>query len=225
MSQRAEFTFEGPKGPLSAILDLPEDPSAVFALAHGPGADNNHRLFESNVPRLLGRSIGVFRYQFPYTEAGKRGPDRAPTLQASVRAALETLEDRVADLPIVAGGKSMGGRMTSLEAAAAPLPSRVRGVAFLGFPLHAAGKPATSRGEHLSEFDLPLLFVQGTRDKLADLDLLKPIVEGLGERATLHIVESGDHSFHVLKRSGRTDDEALDEVADAVASWVDGLSL
>jgi predicted alpha/beta-hydrolase family hydrolase len=139
-------------------------------------------------------------------------------LTATVRAAVAVAAKEAGPLPLFAGGKSLGGRMTSTAAAKAALPS-VRGLVFFGFPLHAVGKPGSERGAHLADVDVPMLFLQGTRDKLAELDRLRPVVNSLGHRATLHVVEGGDHSFHVLKRSGRSDEEVLDELGDAVARW------
>jgi hypothetical protein len=151
-------------------------------------------------------------------EAGSRRPDSRDTLLATVRAAVRMAADAVPDLPLLAGGKSMGGRMTSLAAAEAPLPG-VRGLVFLGFPLHPAGRPSTERADHLEKVRLPMLFLQGERDRLADLDLLRPVCAGLGDRATLQVVPDADHSFHVPKRSGRTDDEVLADLASTIAQW------
>ena len=176
-----------------------------------------HVFMQSVVDRLADLAVATFRYQFPYMEQGRRGPNPRGTLIATVRAAVETAGTLADGLPLLAGGKSMGGRMTSLAAAEEPLPG-VRGLVFFSFPLHAAGKPGAERGEHLRDVGAPMLFLQGTRDKLADLELLNPICRALPE-ATLHVVDGGDHSFHVLKRSGRTDEEILDEVCRAAASW------
>jgi predicted alpha/beta-hydrolase family hydrolase len=181
-----------------------------------------HRFMESAVARLHDRGIATFRYQFPYTERGGRRPDRAAVLVATVRAAVETAGRIARDLPLLAGGKSMGGRMTSLACSEAPLPN-VRGLAFFGFPLHAAGRPSSERGDHLRGVGLPMLFLQGTRDALADLDRISSVAHGLGSRATLKVIEGADHSFHVLKRSGRNDDEVLDEIGEAVTKWAAGI--
>jgi predicted alpha/beta-hydrolase family hydrolase len=178
---------------------------------------------EAVVARLGAQEIATFRYQFPYMEQGRRPPSPRGTLLATVRAAVAIAQTEVGDLPILAGGKSMGGRMTSLAASEEALPG-VKGLVFFGFPLHAAGKPSVERGAHLSDVDLPMLFLQGTRDKLAELELLTPIREALGARSTLHIVEGGDHSFHVLKRSGRTDDEVLDEICVAVHDFAEAVA-
>jgi predicted alpha/beta-hydrolase family hydrolase len=178
---------------------------------------------ESLARRLASHGIGTLRYQFPYTELGSRRPDPEPLLLATVRAAVGAGREVAGNLPLLAGGKSMGGRMTSRAAAAEPLAG-VRGIAFVGFPLHPPGQPGVTRAEHLARVTTPMLFLQGTRDTLADLTLLTPIVERLGSRATMRVIEHADHGFHVLKRSGRDDDEVLDQLAAAVASWQEGLA-
>lgn len=208
---------------VSSLLLQPPRPTALFVLAHGAGAGMRHAFMESIARRLAARGIATLRYQFPYTEHGSRRPDPEPVLLATVRAAVAAGREAAGDLPVLAGGKSMGGRMTSRAAAAEPLEG-VAGLVFLGFPLHPAGQPGISRADHLSRVDLPLLFLQGTRDTLADLPLLRPVVERLGERATLHVIEHADHMFHVLKRSGRTDDEVLDELAATIAAWREKLA-
>lgn len=192
---------------------------ALLVLGHGAGAGMRHPFMQAVAHRLADRGVATLRYQFPYMEAGRKRPDRAPVAQAAVRSAVGVGAELAGGIPLYAGGKSFGGRMTSAAAADSSLP-RVAGLVFLGFPLHPAGRPAAERGEHLREVDVPMLFVQGTRDRLADLDLLRPVVAGLGPGAALHVVDGGDHSFHVLKRSGRSDADALDEIADAVARFV-----
>jgi hypothetical protein len=206
---------------VAALLLTPERPSALYVLAHGAGAGMRHPFMEAIARRLATHRIGTLRYQFPYMEQGGRRPDPEPMLLATVRAAVDAGREAAGGLPLLAGGKSMGGRMTSRAAAAAPLAG-VAGLVFLGFPLHPAGQPGTSRAEHLARVALPMLFLQGTRDTLADLTLLTPIVERLGGSATLRAIEHADHSFHVLKRSGRTDEQVLDELATAVAEWREG---
>ena len=203
---------------VSALLLVPARPRALFVLAHGAGAGMRHPFMEAIAQRFAARGIGTLRYQFPYTERGSRRIDPEPVLLATVRAAVAAGSEEAGGLPLLAGGKSMGGRMTSRAAAAAPLTG-VAGLVFLGFPLHPAGQPGVSRADHLAKVELPMLFLQGTRDALADLSLLRPIVERLGARATLRVIEDADHSFHVLKRSGRTDEQVLDELATAVAAW------
>lgn len=209
-------------GEVSALLARPRDARCLLVLAHGAGAGMRHPFMEALSTRLAARRVASFRFQFPYMEKGRRSPDGRGVLLACVRAAIARAGAEAGDLPLLAGGKSMGGRMCSLAAAQEALP-RVRGLVFFGFPLHAAGRPSAQRGEHLEQVGLPLLFLQGTRDKLAELELLRPLCAGLGPRATLHVVEGGDHSFHVLKRSGRSDADALDELADAVAGWSEKL--
>jgi predicted alpha/beta-hydrolase family hydrolase len=215
----AKLSFEASPGKtVSALLLRPTDAHYLYVFGHGAGAGMRHRFMEAASARLAEHGIASLRYQFPYMEAGSRRPDSRSTLLATVRAAVRAAADAAPDLPLLAGGKSMGGRMTSLAAAEAPLPG-VRGLAFFGFPLHPAGHPSTERADHLEKVQLPMLFLQGERDKLADLDLLRPICAGLGDRARLHVVPDGDHSFHVPKRSGRTDDEVLAELARTVAAW------
>jgi predicted alpha/beta-hydrolase family hydrolase len=167
--------------------------------------------------------IATLRYQFPYMEEGRRAPNPPGVLTATVRAAVATAAKQAKGLPIFAGGKSLGGRMTSTAASKEPLPG-VRGLVFFGFPLHAPGKPGRQRAAHLAGLDVPMLFLQGTRDKLAELPELRPVLDGLGKRATLHVVDDGDHSFHVPKRSGRSDDAVLDDLCDTVARWSTKLS-
>ncbi len=209
-------------GSVSTKALVPDAARALYVFAHGAGAGMEHAFLETMCARLGERGIATFRFQFPYMEAGRKRPDHKRRLMATVRAAIDAAHAGWPALPLIAGGKSMGGRMTSQLMAEDPHPA-VRGLIFFGFPLHAAGKPATERGDHLAEVQAPMLFLQGTRDTLATLDLIEPVVSGLGARARLHIVDGGDHSFHVLKRSGRTDQEVHDELADACAAWVDAL--
>ncbi|TMQ63765.1 MAG: alpha/beta hydrolase [Candidatus Eisenbacteria bacterium] len=208
---------------VSTLLLQPARQTALYVLAHGAGAGMRHPFMESIAQRLAAHGIGTLRYQFPYTEQGSRRPDPEPLLLATVRAAVAAGREAAGTLPLLAGGKSMGGRMTSRAAASEALPG-VAGVVFLGFPLHPAGQPGVSRAEHLARVDIPMLFLQGTRDTLADLTLLGPVVERLGDRATLRVIEQADHSFHVLKRSGRTDEQVLDELAIATAEWRESLT-
>ena len=206
-------------GTVSAILLRPERAWAGYVLAHGAGAGMRHGFMERIAGALATRGMATLRYQFPYVEAGSRRPDPPGVLEATVRAAVAKARELLPDLPLVAGGKSMGGRMTSNAAARRPLEG-VRGLVFLGFPLHPPRRPATARAEHLDRVDVPMLFLQGTRDDLADLDLVTGVCRGLGARATLHVVEGADHGFTVLKRSGRTDADVLDELADTITDWV-----
>jgi len=207
-------------GNVSGLLLAPRDSKALVVLAHGAGAGMRHRFMETISEKLAEQKIGTLRYQFPYMEKRIKRPDSETVLTDTVRAALATAKKQAGDLPLFAGGKSMGGRMTSLAAAKAPLDG-VRGLIFVGFPLHAAGKPGAERGKHLADINVPMLFLQGSRDALADLKLLEPLCRRLGKSAELFVIEGGDHSFHMLKSSGRSDEEALDEVVGKVASWMD----
>jgi predicted alpha/beta-hydrolase family hydrolase len=215
----ADLTFDVPgSGRVSALAVSPPKARLGYVLAHGAGAGMRHPFLETIAQRLSERSVATFRYQFPYMESKRGRPDPPEVAAATVRAAVAEASKQLGGLPLIAGGKSFGGRMTSTAAADAPLAG-VRGLAFLGFPLHPPGKPGTSRADHLDRVTVPMLFLQGTRDDFADLKLLLPVVGRLGARATLHLVEGGDHSFGVLKKSGRTKDEVLDELVDALSSW------
>ena len=205
-------------GEVSGIVVLPEAAEWLYVLGHGAGAGMRHSFMERVADELATRRVATLRYQFPYMEQGRRPPDRPPTAQATVRAAVEAGGGLGIDVPIIAGGKSFGGRMTSQAQADRPLDG-VRGLAFLGFPLHAPNRPSDKRAEHLSNVEVPMLFMQGTRDALADLELLRPVTGELGGRATLHIVQGGDHSFKVLKRSGRTEDDVMVELGDTIEQW------
>lgn len=205
-------------GEVSARLDRPDDATALLVLAHGAGAGMHHHFMASMVEALVARRLAVFRYQFPYTEQGRRRPDPQPRLVGTVRSAVRTAAELAPELPLFAGGKSMGGRMTSHAAADGGLEP-VRGVVFLGFPLHPAGKPGITRAEHLAAVTLPMLFVQGTRDKLAGLPLLEPVLAEL-PTARMHIVEDGDHSFTVRKTRGFDPAAVIPSMADAVVAWV-----
>jgi len=213
-----QFRVSARSGEVGALLRRPRGANALLALAHGAGAGMRHAFMEAMAERLADRRIATFRYQFPYMQAARRAPSPRVVLIETVHAAVATAAKQATGLPLLAGGKSMGGRMTSLAASEEPLPD-VRALVFLGFPLHAARRPGTERAEHLARVRLPMLFLQGTRDKLAELDRLTPIYRKLGPTATLHVVEDADHSFHVRKQSGRTDDEALDELADAIRTF------
>ncbi len=209
-------------GDVSGLLLRPDGARLLYVLAHGAGAGMRHPFLEVVAQRLAERSIATLRYQFSYMEQRARRPDPPAVAAATVRAAVIEAARAAPGLPLVAGGKSFGGRMTSTAQAEQPLPG-VRGLVFLGFPLHPPGRPGDSRAEHLARVQIPMLFLQGDRDDFADLKLLKPVVKGLGERATLHLVEGGDHSFHVLKRSGRTDTEVLAELVETIVAWTAGI--
>ncbi len=204
---------------VSALLQRPPSAKALLLLAHGAGADMHHRFMTEIAQALVDRELACLRYQFPYAEQGRRRPDPRPRLLATVRAAAAEARRHAGDLPLVAGGKSMGGRMTSMAAAEGGLDD-VLGLVFLGFPLHPAGKPGTERAEHLARVQQPMVFVQGTRDKLAELPLLRGVLAPLGDAAHLHVIEDGDHSFAVRKTRGHDPDAVLVSIADAVVGWV-----
>ena len=210
-------------GAVSALLIRPVEARACFVFAHGAGAGMTHSFMEAFAAGLGERGVATLRYQFPYMEKGSKRPDPPAIAHAAVRAAVAEAGRRCAGLPLIAGGKSFGGRMTSQTQAAAPLAG-VRGLAFVGFPLHPAGKPSSDRARHLADVDVPMLFLQGTRDTLAEMNLLEPVVKNLGRLATLHPVQEADHSFHVLVRSGRNDREVMNEILDAFAAWAGAIA-
>jgi predicted alpha/beta-hydrolase family hydrolase len=204
---------------VSGLLLRPAGAKALYLFAHGAGTDMTHKGMASNAEGLAERGIATLRYNFLYTERGSRRPDAPRLAHAAVRAAAAVGKELAGNLPLYAGGRSFGGRMTSQTQAEDPLPG-VRGVAFLGFPLHPAGKPGIERAVHLANVQVPMLFVSGSRDALAELDLLRPVVAELGKRSALHIVEHADHSFKVAKASGRTTADAEAEALDALANWM-----
>ena len=208
---------------MNRILLLPPGAKALYVLAHGAGAGMRHPFLEAIARELEGRGIGTFRYEFDYMERRAKRPDPPAVATAKVRAAVFEAAREAPGLALVAGGKSFGGRMTSTAQAEAPLP-QVRGLVFLGFPLHPPGKPGTVRAEHLERVAVPMLFLQGTRDELAQLDLLRPVVAALAPRATLSLVEAGNHSFAVPKASGRSAAEVIAGLADTAAAWIAGLT-
>jgi uncharacterized protein len=206
-------------GVVSGLFLKPADAKALLILAHGAGAGMRHRFMEACAAKLAEHGIATLRYQFPYMEKRIKRPDAEATLTDTVRAAVTAVKKVAGNLPLFAGGKSMGGRMTSLAAAKEPLEG-VRGLIFFGFPLHALGKPAVERGAHLAAIKLPMLFLQGSRDGLADLKLLKPLCKQLGKGVELFVIEGGDHSFHMLKSAKRSDDEVLSAVVQKAAEWI-----
>jgi uncharacterized protein len=210
----------GSTGSVSALLIKPTRARACFVFAHGAGAGMAHPFMATVAAGLGERGIATLRHQFPYMEKGSKRPDAPAVAQAAVRAAVAEAARCCKGLPLIAGGKSFGGRMTSQAQAAAPLDG-VHGLAFFGFPLHPAGKPSSDRAKHLGDIKIPMLFLQGSRDSLAELSLLEPVVKGLKRKATLHVVKDADHSFHVPARSGRKDSEVMDEILDAFADWAD----
>jgi predicted alpha/beta-hydrolase family hydrolase len=209
----------GEAAQVSGLLQAPPDARECYVLAHGAGAGMAHPFMAAVATGLAKRGIATLRYQFPYVERGAKRPDPPTLAQATVRAAAAEASRLLPGLALVAGGKSFGGRMTSQAQAAAPLPG-VRGLAFLGFPLHPAGRPADARGQHLLDVRVPMLFLQGTRDALADVELIRGLVARLGRRATLALFQDADHSFHVPARTGRTDGEVLAELLDRLAGWI-----
>ncbi len=204
---------------VSAILSSPSEPKACFVVAHGAGAGMTHAFMTAVADGLAEREIAVLRFNFPYMELGSKRPDRPAVAHAAIRSAVDEANRLFPSMSLFAGGKSFGARMTSQAQALAPLPG-VRGLAFLGFPLHPANKPSDERARHLSQVRVPMLFLQGTKDALADMSLLKPLVGRLAPLATLHSFEGADHSFHVARRSGRTDADLLAEVLDVLVAWV-----
>lgn len=204
---------------VSGLLLRPADAKALYLFAHGAGVGMSHPSMEANARGLAERGIATLRYQFPYMEKGGRRPDPPKVAHATVRAAAAAAGQIAGDLPLFAGGRSYGGRMTSQAQALTPIAG-VRGLVFLGFPLHPAGAPGVDRAEHLANVQIPMLFVSGDRDTLADMSLLRPLVAGLGERATLCVIEGADHGLRVMAKSGRTSADAQAEALDAVARWI-----
>src|SRR5437879_10650089 len=219
--EQLRFGVEG-GGEVSALLCRPANARWLMALAHGAGAGMSHPFMEKLAAELAGVGVATLRYQFPYMEQRRRVPDAPAVLTATVVAAARRAAEVAPGLPLLAGGKSMGGRMTSQAPARHPLDG-VRGLVFFGFPLHPPKQPGTKRAEHLAKVTVPMLFLQGTRDELADLKLLRPVCAKLGARATLHVIETADHSFHVLKRSGRSDAEVLRELAETTMLGAEGV--
>jgi uncharacterized protein len=203
---------------VSGLLQTPARPRACYVLAHGAGAGMAHPFMAAVAAELADRDVATLRYQFPYMEQGKRRPDPAALAQTTVRAAVGQATRLLPNVPLFAGGKSFGGRMTSQAQADAPLG--VRGLAFLGFPLHPAGRPSRERGRHLFDIEIPMLFLQGTRDALATLSELEPLCQALGGRAALRLYHDADHSFHIPARTGRKDAEIRSEMLDALAAWI-----
>jgi predicted alpha/beta-hydrolase family hydrolase len=202
------------------LLIAPAHARALYVLAHGAGAGMKHPFLERIAQSLASKSVATFRYEFPYMQAGKNRPDPPAVAAAAVREAVAAAARAAPGLPLFAGGKSFGGRMTSQAQATDPLPG-VRGLVFLGFPLHPPGRPGTARAEHLSKVQVPMLFLQGTRDEFAQLDLLRQVVDTLGSRATVHLIDAGDHSFKVPKRAGKSEADVMNELAETFATWAE----
>jgi hypothetical protein len=218
MTPAIPVTIEAPRV-VSGLLQAPRDATAVFVMAHGAGAGMTHPFMAAVAQGLAERRVATLRYQFPAMEDGSKRPDKPPLAHATVRAAVATAARLLPGLPLFAGGKSFGARMTSQTQADMPLPD-VRGLVFIGFPLHPAKQPSDTRAEHLSSIDIPMLFLQGTRDALAEPALLLPLIERLGRGATLSLTDQGDHSFHVPARSGRSDAQVLDALGDTITAWI-----
>lgn len=218
-AKEIQFYVGEKAGAVSGLLLKPEGARTLLLLAHGAGAGMRHRFMEDTAAKLAARGVATLRYQFPYMEKRTKRPDSEGVLTDTVRAAVIAAKKQAGDLPLFAGGKSMGGRMTSLAAAKEPL-TNVRGLVFFGFPLHAAGKPGAERGRHLTEIKIPMLFLQGSRDALADLKLLRPLCKQVGKGAELFVANGGDHSFHMLKSAGRSDEEMLDSLCAEAAEWM-----
>jgi predicted alpha/beta-hydrolase family hydrolase len=209
----------GPGTTVTALLRRPDDARIAYVFAHGAGAGMEHAFMAAVAAGLGARAIATLRYQFPFMQRGSKRTDPPAVAHASVRAAVALAAERLAGLPLFAGGKSFGGRMTSQAQASAPLPS-VRGLVFFGFPLHAAQQPARERATHLAQVGCPMLFLQGTRDELADLGLIRAVTSELGPRATLAVVDDADHAFHVRAKSGRNDAQVLESLLDTTAAWM-----
>ena len=206
---------------VSGLFLRPANAKALYLFAHGAGAGMTHKAMTSNAVGLAARGIATLRFNFPYMKKGSKRPDAPKVAHAAIRAAAAKAAELASDLPLFAGGRSFGGRMTSQAQSIEPLPG-VRGLAFLGFPLHPAGKPGIERAKHLSNLVVPTLFVTGSKDALADMDLLRPVVGRLGERATLYVVEHADHSFKTAAKSGKTSAQAEAEALDALSDWIGG---
>ena len=207
---------------VSGILDAPRGARALYVLAHGAGAGMRHPFLATFAALLDERGIACFRYQFPYMEKGGGRPDTPKVAEATVAAAVAEAQRLKPKLPVFAGGKSFGGRMTSQAAANGLIPD-VRGLAFLGFPLHPPGAPSDARAAHLASVSVPMLFLQGTKDEFAQLDLLQPVVKKLGRKARLHLIEAANHSFRVPAKTGRKEADVMAELADTLAAWIDGI--
>ena len=219
-TEELRITIDG-EAEVGGLLTRPASPVAAYVFGHGAGAGMAHHFMADAAAGLAAHGVATLRYNFPYMEKGSRRPDVPKVAQACVRAAVAEAAKRLAGLPLFAGGKSFGGRMSSQAQAAQPLPG-VKGLVFFGFPLHPAGEPSIERAKHLAMVELPMLFLQGTRDELADLDLIRSVTERLGEKATLKTFEDADHSFHVRAKSGWNDAQVMAALTEAAARWMAG---
>ena len=219
MTAQAVTIEIGPDQQVSGLWLRPPAAAAALVLAHGAGAGMTHRAMEATAEGLASRGVASLRYNFAYMERGSRRPDTPAVAHAAVRAAVEQAEDMAPDLPLFAGGRSFGGRMTSQAQAEAPLPG-VRGLVYFAFPLHPPGKPGIERAEHLGKVSIPMLFLQGTRDEFAQADLLDQTISRLGDQASLHRVVDAGHSFHVPAKAGRKDAQVLSEILDVAREWM-----
>lgn len=218
ISEKIRFVASKSSGEVSGLVIVPQDMNFFLVFAHGAGAGMEHSFMEEMSYTLSEAGIGTLRYNFPYSEKKKKSPDPAPLLIETVHSAIKKAKDFAKGVPLLAGGKSMGGRMTSM-AASMDLVEDIKGIIFFGFPLHSPGKPSDERALHLFNVKIPMLFLQGSRDNLADLQLLTPVITKLGDKATIHIVDGGDHSFHLPKTNKKTDDNVFKEVAVKVTDW------
>jgi predicted alpha/beta-hydrolase family hydrolase len=222
--KEVQFFVSEKGGAVSGLLLKPDNAKSLLVLAHGAGAGMRHRFMEDLAGKLAERGVATLRYQFPYMEKRTKRPDSEGVLIDTVKAAIATAKKQAGNLPIFAGGKSMGGRMTSIAAVKEALDG-VRGLVYFGFPLHAAGRPGIDRGQHLADIQIPMLFLQGSRDALAELKLLKSLCAKLGKHAELFIIDGGDHSFHMLKSSKKSDEQVFDELVSKAAGWMSGLAV
>jgi len=216
-----KFTATPEKGDVSALLMRPDGARHLLVLGHGASSNMRTPMLQTIAERLTEQNIATFRYNFPYSEKGG-GRNSVATCIATIRSAVAAAHEAAPDLPILAGGHSFSGRMTSTAASEAPIEN-VKGLVFFSFPLHPAGEPSTKRADHLAAVTVPMLFLSGTRDALAELDLLEPVVKNLGKQATLHLVDTADHSFKILKRSRTSNEDVFVELARATRTWTDGL--
>jgi predicted alpha/beta-hydrolase family hydrolase len=222
-AQSLSFAATESSGVVSGLLMMPRGARALYVFAHGAGAGMTHTFMTRMSEELAEQGIATLRYNFPYMERKARRPDPHPLLLATVQSAVAEATRHAHGLPLFAGGKSMGGRMTSMACAEGRI-SDIRGLIFFGFPLHPPGEPSIERAEHLSRVRVPMLFLQGTKDEFAEMSLLAPVIKKLKRRATLHLIDDANHSFHVPKRSGRDDEDVIKELAVTVRRFVDAIT-